>query len=200
MKIGILDYGGGNISNIKKAFDIIEVSTEIIEKKKDISKYEKIILPGMGSASHAMKIIKKNKFDISIKDFNKNKNPILGICLGFQIMLSKYETSKTAKFDCLSIVKGSVKKIKSENLKLPLIDWYKVESKNSKNFLKNRMFYFAHQYYCDLDKNDANATYININQNKIVASYVKKNLHLYQFHPELSGDNGLIVLNKFKDL
>ena len=200
MKIGILDYGGGNISNIKKAFNIIEVPTVVIEKKKDINKYEKIILPGMGSAPHAMKIIKQNKFDISIKDFAKNQNPIMGICLGFQLMLSKYEISKDSKFNCLSIVKGSVKKINSENLKLPLIDWHKIESKNSKNYLKNKMFYFAHQYYCDLDKNDTNATYIKINQNKIVASYVKKNLHLYQFHPELSGDSGLIVLNKFKDL
>ena len=134
MKIGILDYGGGNISNIKKAFNIIEVPTVVIEKKKDINKYEKIILPGMGSAPHAMKIIKQNKFDISIKDFAKNQNPIMGICLGFQLMLSKYEISKDSKFNCLSIVKGSVKKINSENLKLPLIDWHKIESKNSKIF------------------------------------------------------------------
>ena len=200
MKIGILNYGGGNISNIKKAFNTIGVSLSVIEKKKDISKFEKIILPGMGSAQHAMKIIKQNKFDISIRDFIKNQNPILGICLGFQLMLNKYEVNKDLKFNCLSAVRGRVKKINSGNFKLPLIDWYKIETKNSKNYLKNKMFYFAHQYCCELDKNDANSTYIKINQEKIIASYVKKNLFLYQFHPELSGDNGLMVLNNFKDL
>lgn len=200
MKIGILNYGGGNISNIKKAFNTIGVSLSVIENKKDISKFEKIILPGMGSAQHAMKIIKQNKFDISIRDFIKNQNPILGICLGFQLMLNKYEVNKDLKFNCLSVVRGRVKKINSGNFKLPLIDWYKIESKNSKNYLKNKRFYFAHQYCCELDKNDTNSTYIKINQEKIIASYVKKNLFLYQFHPELSGDNGLTVLNNFKDL
>ena len=200
MKIGIINYGCGNISNIIKAFNRIGANCGLIEKQKDMIKYEKIILPGMGSASHAMNILKKNKLDIEIKRFNKNLNPILGICLGFQLSLQNYEITSSKKIVSLSLIKGNVKKIESAMLPLPIINWLKVKSKNKKKDLKNKEFYFAHEYYCNLDTKEKNVTFVEMNDKKIISSYENKNLFFYQFHPELSGENGLNLLNNFKEL
>ena len=115
MKIGIIDYGCGNTSNIVKAFNRVGVNCGLIENQKEIKNFEKIILPGMGSAPHAMKVLKKNKLDLYIKEFNKNSNPILGICLGFQLALNTYEIEKANKIKCLSLIKGSVKKLRMLN-------------------------------------------------------------------------------------
>jgi glutamine amidotransferase len=200
MKIGIINYGCGNTSNIIKAFEKIGVNCGLVEKKKDLMNFEKIILPGMGSALHAMKVLKQNKLDLYIKKFNENSNPILGICLGFQIALHNYEISKTNKIKCLSLIKGNVKKIENINTPLPIINWIKIESKNKKENLKNKNFYFAHEYYCDLSLKEKNITFVKVNNKKIISSYENKNLYFYQFHPELSGEDGLNLLKKFKEL
>ena len=200
MKIGIINYGCGNISNIKKAFNRIGVNCGLIEKKKDMINYEKIILPGMGSASHAMNILKKNKLDLEIKRFNKNLNPILGICLGFQLSLQSYEITNNKKIRSLSLIKGNVKKIENTSIPLPIINWLKLKCKNKKKDLNNKDFYFAHKYYCNLDIKEKNVTFVEINGKKIISSYENKNLYFYQFHPELSGKNGLNLLRNFKNL
>jgi len=200
MKIGIINYGCGNTFNIIKAFNRIGVNCGLVEKKKDLMNFEKIILPGTGSVLHAMKILKQNKLDLYIKKFNENSNPILGICLGFQIALNNYEITKSNKIKCLSLIKGNVKKIENINLPLPIINWVKLESKNSKENLKNKKFYFAHGYYCDLSLKQKNITFIKVDNKKIISSYENKNLYFYQFHPELSGENGLDLLKKFKEL
>ena len=200
MKIGIINYGCGNIINLIKAFNKIGVSCGLVEKKKDIIKFEKILLPGMGSAEHAMIVLKKNKLDLCIKKFNENSNPILGICLGFQLALNNYEFTKSNKIKCLSLIKGSVKKIENINVPVPFINWAKVESKDNKENLKNKFFYFAHGYHCDLSDKKKNTTFVKIGNKNIISSYENKNLFFYQFHPELSGENGLNVLKKFKEL
>jgi glutamine amidotransferase len=200
MKIGIINYGSGNISNIIKAFNKIGVSCGLVEKKKDIIKFEKIILPGVGSAQQAMKVIKQKKLDLYIKKFNENSNPILGICLGFQLVLKNYEFTKSNNIKCLSLINGSVKKIENINVPVPIINWAKLESKDNKENLKNKFFYFAHGYYCDLSIKKKNTTFVKIGNKNIISSYENKNLFLYQFHPELSGENGLNLLKKFKEL
>ena len=172
----------------------------IIEKKTDVIGFEKIILTGMGSADESMKMLKQNKLDIYIKKFNENSNPILGICLGFQLALDSYFITKSNKIKCLSLIKGSVKKIQNINLPLPIINWGKIESKDNKKHLKNKNFYFSHGYYCDLSLKDKNITFVKVGNKKIISSYEKMNLYLYQFHPELSGENGLNLLKKFKEL
>ena len=124
----------------------------------------------------------------------------MGICLGFQVALNTYEIDKTNKLKCLSLIKGTVKKIENVEYPLPIINWNKVESKNKKDDLNNKLFYFSHGYYCDLSLMTKNITFVNINGKKIISSYENKNLYLYQFHPELSGENGLNLLKKFKEL
>ena len=200
MKLGIINYGCGNTFNITKALNKIGAKYGIIEKKQDIKKYEKLILPGMGSAPHAMNILKQNKLDKYIRSLNKSSNPILGICLGFQISLQKYEISQTEKIDCLSLIKGKVKIFENIKTSLPIINWLKIKSKNKKNPLNNKEFYFAHKYYCDLKYEEKKTTYVEINKKKFISSYENKNLFLYQFHPELSGDKGLNLLDNFNKI
>ena len=124
----------------------------------------------------------------------------MGICLGFQIALNSYEISKSNKIKCLSLIKGNVKKIDFINSPLPIINWIKIESRNKNQILKNKKFYFAHSYYCDLSVKEKNITFVKVSNKKIVSSFENKNLFFYQFHPELSGENGLNLLNKFKEL
>ena len=200
MKIGIIKYGCGNIGNIIKAFNKIGVNCGIIEKKTDLLGFEKIILPGMGAADHAMKVLKQKKLDIYIKKFKENSNPILGICLGFQLAMDSYVITQSNKIKCLSLIKGSVKKIQNINSPLPIINWNKIESKDNKRHLKNKSFYFSHGYYCDLSLKEKNITFVKVSNKKIISSNEKKNLYLYQFHPELSGENGLNLLKRFKEL
>ena len=200
MKIGIINYGCGNISNIIKALNRIGAKSGLIERKKDISNFEKIILPGMGSASHAMNVLKKNKLDIEIKRLNRNMNPILGICLGFQLSLQSYEISLKHKIKSLSLIKGNVKRIEGIKLSLPIINWLKLKSKIKNKDLSDKEFYFAHEYYCNLDTNEKNVTFVEMNNKRIISSYENKNLYFYQFHPELSGQNGLNLLNNFNKL
>ena len=200
MKIGIINYGCGNTFNLIKAFNRISVKCTLVEKKKDLINLEKIVLPGMGSASHAMKMLKNNKLDTYIKKFNENSNPILVICLGFQLALDNYEINSSDKIKCLSLIKGKVKKIENINAPIPIINWIKLESTNVKEYLKNKKFYFAHGYYCDLSFKQKNITFIKVDNKKIISSYENKNLYFYQFHPELSGENGLNLLKRFKEL
>ncbi len=85
MKIGIIDYGCGNTSNIIKAFNKVGINCGLIKNKKDIMNFEKIILPGMGSASHAMRVLKQNKLDLYIKKFNENYFILIDICLIYNL-------------------------------------------------------------------------------------------------------------------
>ena len=162
--------------------------------------FEKIILPGIGCPSTAIKVLKKNKLDTYIKKFNNNLNPILGICLGFQLALQNYELTNNHQIKCLSLIKGRVKRLKFDKIPLPIINWLKIKNIKKKKDLNNKEFYFAHEYYCDLNDNEKNISYTEVNNKKIISSYEKKNLYFYQFHPELSGDNGLNLLKNFKQL
>ena len=200
MKIGIVDYGCGNISNVIKSLNKIGAKCGIIEKKEDLIDFEKIILPGMGCPSTAIKVLKKKKLNTYIKKFNDNSNPILGICLGFQLALQNYELTNNHQIKCLSLIKGTVKRLNFEKIPLPIINWLKVKNIRKKKDLHNKEFYFAHQYYCDLNDNIKNISFVELNNKKIISSYEKKNLYFYQFHPELSGDNGLNLLKKFKEI
>jgi len=199
MKVLIIDYGMGNIKSIVSSLkylgiDDISVSNEL----EKIKSADKLILPGVGSFAKAMNTIRELNIDKYLQDTVLiQKKPILGICLGMQLMgLSSEEDGLT---DGLGFVAGKVIKFDSTNLKVPHVGFNQVHFQDTSRLyqgLKNSSdFYFTHSFKMDSDApiNQATCDY----GNTFVASYELDNIAGVQFHPELSQTNGLKLLENF---
>jgi imidazole glycerol-phosphate synthase subunit HisH len=188
--IAIIDYGSGNLKSVKKAFEKIGIDTIITNKKKEIEKANKIVLPGVGSFGFIMKKLKNKDLEKSIKKAIKNGKPYLGICLGMQILFEESEESPGVKG--LGILKGKVKKFKKG--KVPQIGWNKIIPKNK--IFKNDFFYFVNSFYVIPSNKKIIASTTKYFQN--FASAIKyKNITAVQFHPEKSGKAGLKFLDRW---
>jgi glutamine amidotransferase len=198
MKIVIVDYGMGNIKSIISALKYVGVKDIVLSNtQEEITNADKLILPGVGSFAKAMYNIKSLNLDTILqKEVIDNKKPILGICLGMQLMaLSSDEDGVN---EGLGFIKANVKRFSMQNLKIPHIGFNQVKFNNSSlyNGLEDLSdFYFTHSYQMQSD--------ININQatceygNKFIVSYEVENMAGVQFHPELSQTNGLKLLDNF---
>ena len=195
--ITIIDLGIGNLGSLKNMFDHLDISCEVKSDYNSIIKAKKIVLSGVGSFDSAM-----NKINSS-KELRKilndlvliKKVPVLGICLGMQIML---ESSEEGKELGLAWVKGTVKRFNKDlSIKVPHMGWNIAEN-TKKNFLSDtqQKYYFVHSYYVDLkNKNDCiMKTNYGI---KFVSGISKNNIYGVQFHPEKSHKNGMSVLKNF---
>lgn len=200
--ISILNYEVGNLMSLKRAFDYIGVRSRITSKKKDIMSSTHLILPGVGSFGNAIKILKSKKLDRIIYEYVKTNKPILGICLGMQLLFDK--SDEFGKHDGLGIIEGEVKKISIRKISTPIIGWHKI------NFIKNHIhtfskkgtnkqdFYFLHSYQCiPIDKRYILADYKLDKKNNVAAVIRKKNIYGCQFHPEKSSMQGINFLRDF---
>ena len=191
-KILILDYGVGNVKSLACTLKKIASKVKISSSESEISKADLLILPGVGSFPNCMNKLKKKGLDkILLKEFRKNKQ-ILGICVGMQIMLKIGEEKKITKG--LEILNGRVKKI-DINSKLPIIGWHKLKTKkNHFSQINSEYFYFIHSYECIPEDKASILSYYEYFSKKIVAIVKKKNFIGTQFHPEKSGNPGLMFL------
>ncbi|MFA6550286.1 MAG: imidazole glycerol phosphate synthase subunit HisH [Candidatus Gracilibacteria bacterium] len=193
MKIGIINYGGGNLKSVTNALVRLEQNFEVLDSPSRLEYVDKIIFPGVGSAKNAMNALKKKGFVEPIKALKK---PFLGICLGMQLLS---EFSEEGKVKCLDLIPGKVKKFQSRELKIPQIGWNKVNvvKKNALfDGIKNQdYFYFVNSYYFD-----AQAEYVIRTSDyslKFPSVVLKNNFYAVQFHPEKSGKSGLKLLSNF---
>jgi glutamine amidotransferase len=201
--IQIIDYGLGNTGSIYNMLKKIGVKSEIVDnpvKLNDVSKY---ILPGVGSFDNGMKLLKNNNW---IEKLNEliilKKNPILGICLGMQLMT---KSSEEGIIPGLSWIDADVKKFsfKDNNLKIPHMGWNNINPiKNNKLFyeLNNQSrFYHVHSYYVLL--NDSSNEIASTNYSKeFTSSFQKDNIFGVQFHPEKSHKYGMQLLSNFSKI
>lgn len=200
-KIGIIDYGLGNLESVNSAVIKNNAECIITNCPKEISKCDKLILPGVGSFEKAMLNINKYKIYKIIEDALINQKNILGICLGMQILLSK--SYEFGEHKGLNIIKGEVKNLKTfdKNVKTPHIGWNNIilERKKINNSINHlfegiddkERFYFVHSYYC-ISQDDDTLLASTKYQGFIFSSVLKKgNLTACQFHPEKSGITGL---------
>jgi glutamine amidotransferase len=203
-KISIIDYGAGNILSVNKAFCACGAKVEVLSEPKKIKDASFLVLPGDGSFKFAASQLKKKGLFEIIKKHVKKGNPLLGICLGMQLLLSKSE--EFGKSTGISIIKGDVIKIKrknSDNLKLPVIGWHSliVKKKNSQfkaiKSLNNKEFYFIHSYQAIPDNKNDILAYYKYGNEKITALIRKENVIGMQFHPEKSGKNGIQLIKTF---
>ena len=199
MKVAIVDYGMGNIKSIISALKYLNVEEIVLSNKfNDIKSADKLILPGVGSFSRAMKNIKQLNLDkILYQAVVKERKPILGICLGMQLMGQSSEEDGFS--DGLKFIDSNVKKFNLKNLKVPHVGFNQVEFHKDYKLYKGldnlSDFYFTHSYQMQSDQ--------NINQSlceygdKFIVSYEVENITGVQFHPELSQTNGLKLLENF---
>ena len=189
MTVAIIDSGGSNLRSVAKAIDRLDKSYVITDIADEIMKASFVILPGVGSAKNVMsELKKKNLVDV----INNLKQPVLGICIGMQIL---FEYSAEGNTKCLGLIEGDIQKFdESTDLKVPQMGWNKVTFSDQKLKKFNNYYYFANSYYSDIQKHTtATSEYGNI-----FTSVVEKNNFLgCQFHPEKSSDAGEYFLQYF---
>lgn len=197
-EIVVIDYNTGNVDSVIKASKLFNPSVELTNSHKVIENAKKIILPGQGSFSYGMEQLHNLRLVDLIKDkvINK-KTPILGICLGMQILASSGIENKYA--EGLGFVDGEIKKIPTK-YKLPHIGWNEVSFKNTNKIFfdieNNKDFYFVHSYYFEC-KNKENIIGTSNYGFEFPSVIQKDNIIGFQFHPEKSLKNGLKLMGNF---
>jgi imidazole glycerol-phosphate synthase subunit HisH len=201
MKIAIIDYGMGNISSVANALSRLDCNAQITNDINEIKMADGLILPGVGAFGKAVENLKSlNLFEFLKEIVIKEKKPILGICLGMQLLADF--SHERGKYEGLGLIPGEVKKINTygKNLLLPHVGWNSVDIKAKSPLydeIENKSsFYFVHTYYYECDEKYifGKASYGSL----ITASIQKDNIFGVQFHPEKSQTNGLILLDNFR--
>ena len=206
-RVSIIDYGLANLYNVSNAFKHIGANVEIIDKPKEVQKSEFLILPGVGAFRNGMRGLDIRNLTFAIKEHAEKGKPFLGICLGMQMMLTRsYEFGVVNGLD---IIKGNVVKIPGKNLsnianKIPHIGWNKLTfSKSAKknhifsNCINNTSMYFVHSYKAECNNDENIIAVTDYNNIKINAIIKHENAYGCQFHPEKSGELGLMLLRNF---
>jgi len=191
MKVVIIKYNAGNIRSVLFALERIGVNAIVTDDPEEIRSADRVIFPGVGEASSAMKYLKQNGLDQLICSLTQ---PVLGICLGMQLMCSHSEENNT---DCLGIFDQQVKLFPKNGFKIPQIGWNNITQLKSDIFQgvdENSYMYFVHSYYVEKCENAIALT-------NYVAEYSsavhKDNFYAVQFHPEKSGEVGQKILENF---
>jgi glutamine amidotransferase len=196
--IGIIDYGLGNIKSILSAIDFLGYDTKLCSKKDDLDDISHIIIPGVGAYKRALDLLKKKDLICKLNSHVlKLQKPVLGICLGLQLMAEN--STEFGINNGFGWIKGNVDLLPSKSQNLPNIGWESIRHNNSVLFdgiKQNSNFYFVHSYYLKNNSFDVVANY-DYGGIKIPAVIKKENIIATQFHPEKSQDNGLKFLENF---
>jgi glutamine amidotransferase len=189
----IIQYNAGNIQSVLYALERIGVTAQVTDDPEKIKAADKVIFPGVGEASTAMQYLKERQLDVLIKAL---KQPLLGICLGMQLMCAYSEENNT---ECLGIFNEQVKQFKPDNIsiKVPQMGWNTIthlQSNLFKGLDENSYAYFVHGYYASIGEH-------TIAQTNYILDYSsalhKDNFYGVQFHPEKSAKAGEQIIQNF---
>lgn len=200
--IGIIDYDAGNLCSVEKALQYLGKETIVTRDPEQIRKADKVILPGVGAFGDAMKKLQEYHLDTLIREIADSGKPLLGICLGLQLLFEESEESPGVKG--LGVLEGKIRRIpEGEGLKVPHIGWNSLHLEHNgrlfRNIPENSYVYFVHSYYLEAKAPEivkASTEYgVHIH-----ASVEKNNLFACQFHPEKSSETGLQILKNFAEM
>ena len=200
--IAILDYDAGNIKSVEKALIYLGQEVKVTRDKDVILGADKVILPGVGAFGDAMGKLKEYGLDTVLKEVAKRQIPLLGICLGLQLLFDR--SDETPGVEGLGILKGEILRIPdAEGLKIPHMGWNSLDFPNPGRLFRGipdqSYVYFVHSYYlkaADASIVTASCEYgVNIH-----ASVESGNVFACQFHPEKSSDVGLKILKNFVEI
>ncbi|MBQ4510438.1 MAG: imidazole glycerol phosphate synthase subunit HisH [Clostridia bacterium] len=201
--IAIIDYGVGNLFSLTSSFKYVGADVVVTSSIDEIKKADKIILPGVGAFGDAIKKLKDTGLDKIVIEEAKNGKPLMGICLGMQLLFEK--SYEYGVHDGLGLLKGSVVPMENyidKDLKIPHIGWNALSIKKESplfKYLKNGdCVYFVHSYFA---KNCDESLLATTEYGKeLTAAVAYKNIYGCQFHPEKSGEVGLKILKAFCEL
>ena len=209
-KITLIDYDMGNTFSVTRALESFGCEVEFSNDPSIIENSSKLVLPGVGAFEDGISNLKSLNLDKAIINFVNKGNPILGICVGMQLMMSRSEAH--GNHEGLNIVEGDVLRFdesKSENnkFKIPQIGWNQLNIKSnlSKSKILSAMneepnMYFLHSYFVDpLDK-DIVLAETSYGENTFCSAFEDNNIYGFQFHPEKSAEDGLQLLKNFIEL
>ena len=201
--IAIINYNAGNITSVARALQNIGREFVITDDTKKLDAASRVIFPGVGAAGEAMAYLREKKLDVWLQSYIKTGKPLLGICLGTQIILDYSEENDTR---CVGLIAGSTKRFPekltsgSDSLKIPQMGWNNVKLLRGHPVFEqippDAEFYFVHSYYPAPTDEEAilGVTGYGIDFCSVLA---KNNLVAMQFHPEKSGRPGLQILKNF---
>ena len=198
-KVGIVDHNYANIHSVKKALDFLGCKSLIIHDPKELEFLDGIVLPGVGAFDSAMKRLNEVGFTEKIKEIAKRGIPIIGVCMGMQLLFKK---SQEGSLEGLGLIDGEVTKIDVglEKLKIPHIGWNKTH-KNRKSVLMENVndreyFYYVHGFKCEPTDKSIISSH-TVYGEEICSSIETENIYATQFHPEKSGIKGLEIYKNF---
>lgn len=200
--IAIVDYGVGNLYSVEKAFARFSSDVVLTHEAEIIDKADKVVLPGVGAFGDCMKNFKASGLVDAVLRAVKNGKPVMGICVGLQIMFEGSDESPGVAG--LGIFKGRVRKINAPELKIPHMGWNSLTVNENasvnidlfKNIRENPYVYFVHSYYA-VPEDKSVITAKTVYGEEITAAVGKDNVIATQFHPEKSGDIGLSIIKIF---
>jgi glutamine amidotransferase len=198
MAVGIIDYGMGNLHSVQRKLHLLDVDYKIVENSSELINCDKIILPGVGHFGAAMQKLQTQKLVEALSEaVLVDRKPILGICLGMQLMT---ESSEEGNAKGLGWIKTKIVKFKVENpmnFKVPHVGWNIVKAENSK-LLDNQEdeFYFVHSYHA-LEPEEDIVVHKTTYEKQFISGFEKDTIFGVQYHPEKSHDQGIKLLKRF---
>ncbi len=199
MKVGIVDYGRGNIRSVENAFVAIGADTVLVTSPEQLLDITHLVLPGQGEFGDCAANLKTQGMFNAIQKWTAEDKPYLGICVGYQLIFDSSDESPDA--EGLSILPGTVKRFPDVGLKIPHMGWNSISPINHGDALWENMpaepfFYFVHSYYPE-PSNDQHVAARCDYALPFAAAVRRGNLIATQFHPEKSQHNGLQLLKNF---
>jgi len=197
MKLGVLDYGGGNLRSVLNAFDAIDAHANLVTKPEDFDAIDVLVFPGQGAFGDSIRILKETGLWEPLRTWLKAEKPYLGICLGYQLLFESSEESPGVEGLC--VAKGQVRKFDpASGLKIPHMGWNVAQWNPDQSpvwaSLPNPTHvYFVHSYYPDVQDESLALCRTDYDVN-FISGIAKKNLVAVQFHPEKSQEAGLTLL------
>ncbi|WP_218355303.1 imidazole glycerol phosphate synthase subunit HisH [Alteromonas lipotrueiana] len=197
-RIVIVNTGCANISSVRFALERLGVSVEVSDEENVIKAADKVFLPGVGTASSAMQSILQKKLTPTLQELTQ---PVLGVCLGMQLMVSTSAESKAGDINCLNLMPGAVKRMQANGQRLPHMGWNTVTSETENPLFAGiddgTYFYFVHSFAVPVYEHTlASCEY----GQPFSAAIGHNNFYGVQFHPERSGDAGAQLLTNFVNM
>ncbi|CAK8053596.1 imidazole glycerol phosphate synthase subunit HisH [Eupransor demetentiae] len=200
-EVTIVDYGAGNIANVMKALKAVGLSGRLSDQADEIAQAKALIIPGVGAFNKAMQALNSKNLVQPIRDFADSGRPVLGICLGMQLLFD--ESSEFGHTQGLGLVPGKVIELPAQpGYRVPQMGWNdnQVQQENPlTQDLKDEATYFVHSYYARTQPENLAAS-VQFGQVEVPSVVVNKNVFGTQFHPEKSGSIGLQLLKNFKKM